>query len=146
MNNSFPKVFAALLVAVLLLCAASVTGTLFHQSAVLEEISQLSANLDAVQGRLRKQQAEYAQALEALPQVLAELDAVQPEADAVYELEQELRQQRKELRAANADLADELAALQLQADESALDTATVQALAELTDVLEALKTNSGLFD
>lgn len=147
MKNTLPSAFAALLVAVLLLCGATVTGTLFHQAAVLEDISQLSANLEAVQGRLRKQQMEYAHVLEELPQVLAELEAVQPEADAAYAQEQSLRQQRKDLRAENSALADELAALQEQADSSSLeDEHTIQALTHLVDALEELKALSGLFD
>ena len=147
MKRPLPIAFAALLVAVLLLCGATVTGTLFHQAAVMEDISQLSANLEAVQGRLRKQEAEYAQVLEDLPRVLAELEAVQPEADAAYAQEQALRQQRKELRAENSALADELAALQAQAEVSSLDDAqTVQALTHLVEALEGLKALSGLYD
>lgn len=147
MKNALPNAFVALLVAVLLLCGATVTATLFHQAAVLEDISQLSANLEAVQGRLRKQQVEYAQVLEELPRVLAELETLQPEAEAAYAQEQALRQQRKELRAENAELADELSALQAQADESALDTAqTAQALTHLVEALEEMKALSGLYD
>lgn len=147
MKNTLSKAFSALLVAVLLLCGATVTGSLFHQAAVEEDISQLTANLEAVQGRLRKQQAEYAQVLDDLPRVLAELDAIQPEADAAYEQEQVLRQQRKDLRAENSALADELTALQEQAEASSLDDAqTILALTHLVDALEELKALSGLYD
>ena len=39
----------------------------------------------------------------------AEVAELQPQADAAYAQEQELRQQRKDLRAENAALSDELA-------------------------------------
>lgn len=147
MNKSLSNTFIALFTAVMLLCGAVVAGTLFHQAAVLEEISQLSANLEAVQGRLRKQQVEYEQVLTDLPEVLAQAANLQPEADAAYEAEQVLRQQRKDLRAENSALADELAALQAQMNE-VLDESqqTSQAIFHLTDALEELKALSGLYD
>lgn len=147
MNKSLPNAFIALFAAVMLLCGAVVAGSLFHQAAVLEEISQVAANLEAVHGRLRKQQLEYDQVLAELPVVLAEAAALQPEADAAYEAEQALRQQRRELREENAALADELAALQSQA-EDVLSNAdqTALALAHLTEALEELKALSGLYD
>ena len=147
MCNKPPKALIAFVVAALLLCSATVTGTIFHQADVLEQISQLQANLSAVQGRLRKQQVEYAQALEALPSVQAELDILQPQADAAYEQEQLLRQQRKDLRAENAALADELAAL--QADVNAASAAadqSAQAIAHVQEALENLRLIYGLYE
>ena len=147
MNKPLSNAFIALFVAVMLLCSAVVVGTLFHQAAMVEDISQLTANLEAVQGRLRKQQLEYAQVLEELPLIQAQLEAIQPEADAAYEAEQALRQQRKELRAENSALAEELTALEAQADDVNLDASrTAAALAHLADALEELKALSGLYE
>lgn len=146
-NKPFSKAFIALFVAVMLLCSAVVAGTLFHQAAMTEEISQLEANLDAVRQRLKKQQVEYDQVLAELPVVQADAEALQPEADAAYAQEQALRQQRKDLRAENSTLADELAALQAQVEEAnAAAAQTAQAIVHLTDALEELKALSGLYD
>lgn len=140
MTKPLPKALAAILVAVLLLCSVTVAGTIFHQAAMTAQISQLQANLEAVQGRLRKQQAEYAEYLAALPQVELELAAIQPQADEAYAHEQALRQQRKELRAENAALAAELEPLLAQAqDASAEATAAAQAVTALQDALDALE-------
>lgn len=147
MRKPFPNAFIVIFVTIMLLCSAVVAGTLFHQAAVLEDISQLEANLDAVRQRLRKQQVEYEQVLAELPVVQAEAESLQPEAEAAYAQEQALRQQRKDLRAANSALADELAALLLQVDEATADAAqTAQAIAHMTDALEELKALSGLYD
>lgn len=140
MTKPLPKALAAILVAVLLLCSVTVAGTIFHQAAMTAQISQLQANLDAVQGRLRKQQAEYAEYLAALPQVELELAAIQPQADEAYAREQALRQQRKDLRAENAALAAELEPLlALAEDASAEAAAAAQAVTALQDALNALE-------
>ena len=147
MQKTMPKAFVALFVAVMLLCSAVVTAVLFQQAAMTEQITQLEANLDAVRQRLRKQQMEYAQVQENLPLVLAEAEALQPQADAAYEQEQALRQQRKELRSANAALADELAALQAQAAQADDESAqTAAALQHLMNALDALSALSGLYE
>ena len=147
MQKTMPKAFVALFVAVMLLCSAVVTAALFQQAAMTEQITQLEANLDAVRQRLRKQQMEYAQVQENLPLVLAEAEALQPQADAAYEQEQALRQQRKELRSANAALADELAALQAQAAQADDESAqTAAALQHLMNALDALSALSGLYE
>ena len=139
MCKPLPKALVALVVAVLLLCSVTVAGTLFHQAGMTQQISQLQANLEAVQGRLRKQQAEYAEYTAALPQVEMELAVLQPQADEAYAKEQALRQQRKDLRAENAILSDELSALLIQADAAAHDAqAAAQAVMALQDALDAL--------
>ena len=139
MNKPLSRLFTAVMVAVLLLCSAVVAFTLFHQAAMTEQISHVQANLDAVQGRLRKQQAEYAQYQEELPLILAQLEAVQPDAQAAYDQEQALRQQRKELRAENASLAAALEALQAQTLESNSEAAaTAEAILRLEQALTEL--------
>ena len=140
MTKPLPKALTALLVVILLLCSVTVAGAIFHQAAVTEQISQLQANLDAVQGRLRKQQAEYAEYIAALPEVELELAALQPQADEVYAKEQALRQQRKDLRAENAALAAELAPLLAQTEEASAEaSAAAQAVTALQDALNALE-------
>ena len=140
MTKPLPKALAAILVAVLLLCSMTVAGTIFHQAAMTEKISQLEANLEAVQGRLRKQQAEYAEYQALLPQVELELAALQPQADEAYAKEQALRQQRKELRAENAALAAELAPLLTQTESASTEAeAVAQAVNALQDALNALE-------
>ena len=140
MFKPLPKTLVALVVAALLLCSATVAGTLFHQAGMTQQISQLQANLEAVQGRLRKQQAEYAEYTAALPQVEMELAVLQPQADEAYAQEQALRQQRKDLRAENAALNDELTMLLSQADAAADEArATAQAVMALQDALDALE-------
>lgn len=146
MSKPLPKWLTAILVAALLLCSVTVAGTIFHQAAATEKISQLQANLEAVQGRLRKQQAEYDEYLAALPVIELELAAIQPQADEAYAKEQALRQQRKELRAENAALSDELTVLLSQADAAAEEASAVaQAVAALQQALNALEEIHGFF-
>lgn len=139
MKTSMPRWFTALLVAVLILCSVTVAAFLFHQAKVTEDIAQAKISLEAVQGRLRKQQQEYAEALEALPAALAELETLQPQAQAAYEQEQSLRQQRKDLRAENAAQADEIAALTAKKAEDSDAAATLEAIQQLEAALSALQ-------
>ncbi len=139
--KQMPRWFAALCVTVLLLCSILVPALLFHQAGTRAMIVEVQGNLEIRRGQLRKQQSEYAQYLEALPQVQSELAEVQPQADAAYAKEQELRALRKALRTENADLADELATLQNAADdvnEVALQSA--EACRLLDDALLQLQT------
>lgn len=141
MKKPFPRWFAALVVAVLLLCSAVVAASLFREAALRQEIADVQTSLNAAQGRLRKQQQEYAEYMAALPAVLQELETVQPQADAAYAQEQLLRQQRKELRAENAALADEIAALQARTAEGSEEvTQTLDAVTQLQNALQAIQT------
>lgn len=139
------RLFTALVVAALLLCSATVVFSTFHEAAVVKEIANLQTNLEAVQGRLRKQQQEYAQYQEELPLVLAQVAEVQPQADAAYTQEQALRQQRKDLRAENSALADELSALLAQAEDANADALlTAQAIEHLSAALADIAALYGL--
>ena len=139
MKKLIPRWFTALVVAVLLLCSAVVASSLFREAALHQEIADVQTTLSAAQGRLRKQQQEYADYAAALPEVLAELETVQPQADAAYAQEQLLRQQRKELRAENAALADEIAALTAQSAQGSEEAAqTLEAITQLQNALAAL--------
>ncbi len=130
----------ALVVAALLVCCAMVVFSLFHEADMTARISDLQVKLEAVQGRLRKQEMEYQQALEALPLVQAELAETSPKAQAAYEQEQLLRQQRKDLRTEKTALEAELAELLLAADEAGEDAQrTAEAILRLQNALDALK-------
>lgn len=145
MKQPLSRVFSAVLVAALLLCSVTVAFCVFHEAAMVQKIADVQINLEAVQGRLRKQQQEYAEYQALLPQVEAELAALQPQAEAAYEQEQSLRQQRKDLRAENAALSDELNTLLAQADEASADAAlTAQALEHLAQALADISAVYGL--
>ena len=145
MKKPVSRAFTAILVAALLLCSVMVAASIFHEAAMVKKIADVQINLEAVQGRLRKQQQEYAEYQALLPQVEAELAALQPQADAAYEQEQALRQQRKDLRAENSALQDELNALLDQADEASADALlTAQALDHLADALAQISALYGL--
>ena len=145
MKKPVSRVFSVILVVVLLLCSGTVAFCVFHEAAMVKKIADVQTNLEAVQGRLRKQQQEYAEYQALLPQVEAELAALQPQADEAYALEQALRQQRKDLRAENAALSDELTALLAQANEASADALlTAQALDHLADALAQLNALYGL--
>ncbi len=133
------KPFKALLVTVLLLCAAMVAFSFFHEADMKARIADTQAKLETAQGRLRKQEKEYAEVLSALPAVQVELEEVSPLAQAAYEQEQALRQQRKDLRAEKSALEEQLAALIAKAKESGSEAhATLQAVSQLEAALESL--------
>ncbi len=136
---TIPKPLKALLVTALLLCAAVVAFSFFYEADMKARIDDTQAKLETAQGRLRKQEKEYADVLAALPPVQAELDEVSPLAQAAYEQEQAMRQQRKDLRAEKSALEEQLAALIAQAEESGSEAhATLQAIAELEAALNSL--------
>lgn len=140
MEKITPRWFTALIVAVLLLCSVTVACSLFYEASMRTQIADVQTSLTAVQGRLRKQQQEYAEYVAALPAVLEELAKVEPEASAAYDQEQLLRQQRKELRAENAALQEEIALLQSQFTGSDADlTQTLEALQHLQNALLELR-------
>lgn len=145
MNQPLSRGFTAIIVAVLLLCSVVVAGSLCYQVSVTEQIGEAEVKLEAVQGRLRKQEAEFAQYRTELPLVEAQLAELQPVADAAYEQEQALRQQRKELRAEKSALEEQLAALQAQASEAGEEALQLSAAIErLQEALASLGEIGGL--
>ncbi len=139
MNTSLPRWFKPLLVAVLLLCSVVTAVSLFQQAQLKADITQAQTDLDIMHGRLRKQEQEYAEVIEAYPATLAALEELQPQAQAAYEQEQALRQQRKELRAENAAQAEEIAALREQVAQDSDNAATLEAIQQLQAALSALQ-------
>ena len=140
MTKRIPGWFTALFVAVLILCCAVVAASVFREASLRAQIADAQSSLTTAQGRLRKQQQEYAEYTAALPEVLEALAVVEPQATAAYDQEQALRQQRKELRAENADLADQIALLQAQFTGSDADLSqTLDALMHLQNALQDLR-------
>lgn len=138
--RNVPAWLRALFVAVMLLLCSVLAWQLFHQASLRGQIDQLQAELDVTRQRLAKQQMEYDEAVAALPQVQSELALVQPQADAVYQQEQALRQARKELRAENAALVEALHQLQPELDAASAAVLDCQLAAEyLEDALVQLR-------
>lgn len=140
MRKHYSPVFSAFFIAVLLLCSITVAVSVFHQASLTRQINEAQRNLRTMQGRLLKQEMEFAEVLEAIPVAQAELAVLQPQAQAAYDQEQALRQQRKELRAENASLAAALEALQAQTLESNSEAAaTAEAILRLEQALTELR-------
>ena len=140
MRKHYSPVFSAFFIAVLLLCSITVAVSVFHQASLTRQINEAQRNLRTMQGRLLKQEMEFAEVLEAIPAAQAELEILQPQAQAAYDQEQALRQQRKELRAENASLAAALEVLQAQTLESNSEAAaTAEAILRLEQALTELR-------
>ena len=145
MAHGFPRGFRAALVAVLLLLCITLASQLIVQHSLRTQITLLTEELSISRQRLAKQQLEYDHAVAKLPEVLAELERTRPLADAVYEQEQLMRQQRKTLRAENAALADELAALTPELDAASAAVLNAQlASSYLDEALEAVRAAEAL--
>ncbi len=139
MRKHYSPVFSAFFIAVLLLCSITVAVSIFYQASLTRQINEAQRNLRTMQGRLLKQEMEFAEVLEAIPAAQAELELLQPQAQAAYDQEQALRQQRKELRAENASLAAALETLQAQTLESNSEAATTaEAVLRLEQALTEL--------
>lgn len=139
MNTSLPRWFKPLLVAVLLLCCVVTAASLFQQAQLKADIVQAQRDLEITHGRLRKQEQEYAEVIEALPATQAAVAELQPQAQAAYEEEQALRQQRKELRAKNAAQAEEIATLREQVAQDSDNSATLEAIRQLEAALSTMQ-------
>lgn len=139
MNTSLPRWFKPLLVAVLLLCCVVTAASLFQQAQLKADIVQAQRDLAITHGRLRKQEQEYAKVIEALPATQAAVAELQPQAQAAYEEEQALRQQRKELRAENAAQAEEIATLREQVAQDSDNSATLEAIRQLEAALSTMQ-------
>lgn len=139
MNTSLPRWFKPLLVAVLLLCCVVTAASLFQQAQLKADIVQAQRDLEITHGRLRKQEQEYAEVIEALPATQAAVAELQPQAQAAYEEEQALRQQRKELRAENAAQAEEIATLREQVAQDSDNSATLEAIRQLEAALSTMQ-------
>lgn len=141
-----PGWLKAALIAALLVACAALCWFAPSQYELRFQRTDLALSLNTSRQREAKQQHEYDQVVQQLPQVQAQLEEIQPLAAAAKEKETELRALRKQLRSANADLADQLAARQAELDALLVQEAQLQqerdALAAreqaLREALEAL--------
>lgn len=119
-----PGWFRALFVAAMLSVCALLAFFAVDQARLRAEVADLTLSLETSRGREARQNHEYDEVVAALPVTRAELERVQPQADAAKAVENDLRQQRKDIRAENAALQE-----QIDAAQAELDALTSQAMA-----------------
>lgn len=119
-----PGWFRALFVAAMLSVCALLAFFAVDQARLRAEVADLTLSLETSRGREARQNHEYDEVVAALPVARAELERVQPQADAAKAVENDLRQQRKDIRAENAALQE-----QIDAAQAELDALTSQAMA-----------------
>lgn len=96
--------------------------------------TELTQKLETSMGRERKQQAEYDQVLQQLPEQDAALEQLLPQAEAAKAEADALKAQRKTLRAELAALSDALAQTDAPEEELArIQTLLTQAQSDLDD-------------
>lgn len=147
MTQRLPGWFRALFTLVMLaLCCVLVT-TLIHQTNAQTRIADLQDKIEYTRKRLTKQQVEYEQYTGELPQVEAELAVIAPQADAAVARVNELKEQRKTLRAENQEIASRLS--ELLAQQEAGNTEFLADPQNITQYLDEAALNldalSGLF-
>lgn len=145
MSRGLPKWFRALFVAVMLLTCAMVVTQVIRQVQLQDQIADLQLKVETTQKRLAKQQMEYDAYTAELPVVLAELETAEPAAAEAAAKADALKEQRKQLRAENAELAAALEELKTQAeagladeDSSTLNKSVDEAIAFLDAALTQL--------
>ena len=147
MPQRLPGWFRALFTLVMLaLCCVLVT-TLIHQTNAQTQSADLQDKIEYTRKRLTKQQVEYEQYTGELPQVEAELAVIAPQADAAVARVNELKEQRKTLRAENQEIASRLS--ELLAQQEAGNTEFLADPQNITQYLDEAALNldalSGLF-
>ena len=129
--------FRGLFVAVMLLVCVLLAAFAMDQVRLRAQIADLTLSLETSRGREARQNHEYDEAVAALPEARAELERVAPLADAAKRQENELRQQRKDIRAENAALQERIDAAQATLNElTAQATALQEAAASIQSILE----------
>lgn len=103
-----PKWFARLFALVMVLACAATAWYAYQHEKLSFAIEDVRVSLETSQARERKQQYEYDQVSKALPEARLELSEIQPKADAAKADESALRETRKTLRSANAELTAQL--------------------------------------
>ncbi|MBQ8555888.1 MAG: hypothetical protein IJ438_08455 [Clostridia bacterium] len=112
--DRLPRWFRIVFVAVMIALCVTVVTQIPRQARLRSDISLAQEELSFSQQRLEKQLVEFEQIRTDLPLTEAELARVSPEAEAIYTREQELREQRKALRAENEAQAAAIAELEAQ--------------------------------
>ena len=128
--------FRGLFVAVMLLVCVLLAAFAMDQVRLRAQIADLTLSLETSRGREARQNHEYDEAVAARPEARAELERVAPLADAAKRQENDLRQQRKDIRAENAALQEQIEAAQATLDElTAQATVLQEAAASLQSIL-----------
>lgn len=140
MLPQWPKGFRVLFVAVMLLFCLTCCVTMVWQVTMTEQLRMANLQLEATEARLKKQQVEYEQYQQLLPETQAQLAEIRPQADEISAREQELRSQRKALRAENAQQAEMLSALEAEyALLSQPDDAQLAGIATMQNALQTMR-------
>ena len=106
----FPVLFAA----VMLICAAFIAWYLPANNERLFQIEDTKLSLETSQGRERRQQHEYDQALASIPEVQEKLDSLIPLNEAALEEKKVLKAEQKALKKEKETLQKQLEALGAQ--------------------------------
>lgn len=112
-----PGWFCGLFVAAMLVLCAFLAQWTLDQARLQAQIADLEISLDTSRGREARQLHEYDEVVRALPLAQAELERVAPLAEEAKARESELRQQRKDLRAENALLLQQVDEAQAELDK-----------------------------
>lgn len=106
--SPLPRLFRFVFMTIMMLLCAFLFWLIPQMIALQIQIDDLTLSLDTSHQREAKQQYEYDQVSAQLPLTQAELDSVLPQAETAAAHEQELRTQRKSLRAQFATLNQQL--------------------------------------
>jgi len=94
---------------VMLACCIFLVWYTFSSSSMVFRLQDTRLSLETSQGRERKQQAEYEQVSQELPETRQALEVILPEAEAAQAQVDALKAERKALREQKADLESKLA-------------------------------------
>ena len=104
--NRRKSFFSLLFVLVMLLCVLFISWYLPTVSTLRFSLEDRKISLETSQGRERKQQHEYDEAVSALAEAKEELDMIRPQAEAAAETKKVLKEERKALKQEKKDLAE----------------------------------------
>ena len=121
--------FRGLFIAVMLAVCVLLACFAVEQVRLRAQIADLTLSLETSRGREARQNYEYENALAALPTVQEELARVAPLAEEAKALENDLRQQRKDIRAENAALQEQIDEAQATLDGLMLQAAALEEVA-----------------
>ncbi len=124
-----PKWFARLFAVVMIVACLATAWYAYQHEKLNYTAEDVRTSLETSLARERKQQYEYNEVSEKLPEARAELERLQPLADAAVKEEQSLRDQRKTLREGNTDLTASIALSEAEAGT---------ALASVTDLMTTM--------
>ncbi|MBP5729411.1 MAG: hypothetical protein J6Y48_20275 [Clostridia bacterium] len=106
--NRRKSFFPVLFVLVMLLCVLFIAWYLPSVSTLRYQLEDKKISLETSQGRERKQQHEYDEAVAALAEAREELELVRPQADEAADAKKALKEERKNLRQEKKELEEKL--------------------------------------